>query len=241
MCYFPSISFRLMQKSFFKFHLQMIFFNQGWFSKSQAHSVEITAVSRLSTFLGASHEPAIMQTQLGIFHSSVIYPVEQSNPQTYSGPVMTEKTLVTSAWRNFPVLSWNCTYKELMVSLPSLKNWTQPRCLYTGLHKPVISASEQLKSFIPSGTSCCIFMSFVKRTAIFFPQNIHFSFSFSTLNVEFWFKGLYRHHRFLEIWFLPPKAWHIERFVKWIIWLISVHWKFYEYTKQFLQAGYKNL
>lgn len=128
-------------------------------------------MSLLSTFLGARYEPAIMQTQSGIFHSSVIYPVEHSNPQSYSGPVMTAKTLIPSAWWNFPVLSWNCTYKELMVSQPSLKHWTQPLCLCTGLHMPVISASVQLDSLILPGTSRYIFMSFINRTATFSPKN----------------------------------------------------------------------
>lgn len=59
----------------------------------------------IQSFLGARYEPAIMQTQSGIFHSPVIYPLEQSNPQPYSGLVMTAKTHVPSAWRNFPVLS----------------------------------------------------------------------------------------------------------------------------------------
>lgn len=154
---------------------------------------------------------------------------------------MTVKTLVPSACWNFHVLSWNCTYKELMASQPSLKHWTQTLCLCTGLHKPVISASVQLESLIPPGTSGCIFMSFINRTDFFFCQNIHIFIVSTLFNVELWFKGLYRHYRFLDVWFLPPKGRHIEKFVKWIIWIIFMHWKFYEYTKQFLQAGYKNL
>lgn len=57
---------------------------------------------QLSTFLGARYEPAIMHTQSEIFHSSVIYPVEQSNPQTYSGPVMTTENSCYKCLAEYP-------------------------------------------------------------------------------------------------------------------------------------------